>query len=112
MLNETMDGMPIYMHSQVITDLPNSEDKQYNVDIPPNIKYAWIDMSNTYIYSIGVYPNDGYRCYPAVYSSPSNFADSISLLLERTGHLLTVRTRSNWEGTYNIYLVIKYYLTN
>lgn len=105
-LNETVLGQQIYARVVEITVLPNGQDTTYDTGIT-NAKYAWIDMSDSYIYTRAD-PEPGYRTYPILYASATNIADSIAIRVEGHGNKVEIMTRGDWT-LYSAWVVIKYY---
>ena len=105
-LNETVLGQQVYAKVVEIPVLPNAIDQSYSTNIT-DAKYAWLDMSDSYIYTRAE-PTPGYNTYPLLYASATNMADSIAVRVDDHGKKVTLMTRGDWT-LYGAFLVIKYY---
>lgn len=99
--NESMYDNPIYARSFVATliDAPEGDTIELDLSDLPDCTYAWLDLSNSFIYS-------SYATYPLAYAD--NLDNSVSAHIDFRSKKAIIQVKGNWE-TYTAWLVVKYY---
>ena len=99
--NESVYDNLILARSYVMTLIDALEGDIIEVDLTdlPDCTYAWLDLSNSYIYS-------SYASYPLTYAD--NLGNSVSAHIDFKSKKATIQVKGNWS-TYTAWLVVKYY---
>lgn len=97
-------GQRVFTKSVEIFPIPDNGNQVYDLGI--DARYAWIDTSNSYIYSQA---DDLTTIYPLPYVNPKIPEDSILCVIDRKSNAIQIRTgAASWSG-YRAFIVIKYY---
>ena len=99
---EIMLGKKVYSKSVWQTHLPNNGFETFDVGLPSDTYYAWIDLGNSYIYKGGYT-----ETFPVPYVNPldNSFANSVGVKLN--ANKLIVYTATDWAG-YGFFITVKY----
>lgn len=99
---EFMLGKKVYSRSIWQTHLPNNGTEIFDTGLPADTYYAWIDMSNSYIY------NGGYAdIFPIPYVNPRDNSWKNSVGAKLNNNKLVIYTATDWAG-YGFFITIKY----
>lgn len=99
--NESMYDAPIYARAYNIglPNVPNGNTETIEIELP-DVHSAWIDTTNSYIYS-------SYSAYPLTYIDHT-MTSLISAYLDFRAKKIIIQIKGNWEG-FMAWIIVKYY---
>lgn len=100
--HELYENQRIYTKYVDCKALPNAGNKVYNLDIPSG--FAWIDLSNSYVYSD--VPSIR-KVFPLNYHNEKS-GSSITFSADENTKTIEFLTNDDWSA-YNAFIVVKYY---
>lgn len=98
--DEIMLGKKVYSKSIWQTHLPNATTEKFELNLPSDTYYAWIDMANSYIYKGGYTES-----FPIGNSDPAWANNTVGVKIINGS--LEIRTKEDWAG-YGFFATIKY----
>ena len=100
--HELYENQRIYTKYVICKGLPNDRNKLYNLNIPNG--FAWIDLSNSYIYSDA--PSIR-KAFPLNYHNEKT-GSSITFSVDENTKTIEFLTNDDWSA-YNAFVAVKYY---
>lgn len=99
---ELMLGKKVYSKSVWKTHLPSNSTEIFDIGLPSDAYYAWIDTGNSYIYK------EGYAdIFPVPYMNPRDNSWKNSVGTKLNNNKLVIYTATDWTG-YGFFVTIKY----